>query len=406
MATWKKTQFKGVYYRTHQTRKHGVKFDQYFAITYRYDGKQKWEGVGWASDGNTSAEAKDLLDELTKNQNKGEGAYSLKEKREIKKFDDARKAALAEEEQRKTVTFSSFWESQYWPMQSHKAKGSKEAETALYKHWIKPVMGDKRFNEIGDLDLQRIKAAMQKADKAPASIKYAFAVVSQVWTLASGCGYATTTCPTRSKNVRPPKFDNKRTRHLSPEEARRLLASLKLRSEQAHGMTVLALYAGLRFSEIASMTWNDVDLVHGIITIRNPKNKKNRVAFINSHIREVLEAKKLQGNEGLVFKDQKGAKVASITNVYRHVANELFNQGVTDHLQRVGFHTLRHTFASWLVGDGQNLYAVKELLGHSDFKMTQRYSHLAPDGLREVAKSLENKLDQNIPAGIDAFIAN
>lgn len=392
MATWKKTQFKGVFYRAHPTRKHGLKFDQYFSITYRLDGKQKWEGVGWASDGNTASEAKDLLDELLKNHTKGEGAHSLKEKREHKRRMDAEKEATAQDEERRSITFSAFWDTHYWPMQSHKAKGSREAESGLYHHWIKPVIGDKRFSDVAEMDLQRIKSTMLKGKRAPASIKYAFAVISQVWTLATGGGYVSTPSPTKSKNVKPPKFDNERTRHLSPAEVTLLLDGLKKRSPQSHDMALMALYAGMRFGEISSLTWRDVDFERGIITIRNPKSKKNRVAFMSSHIRDVLETKSSNGTAGLVFKDENGNRVGRISNVYRQVADELFNDGVKDRLQRVGFHTLRHTFASWLVEDGQSLYAVKELMGHSDFKMTQRYSHLAPDGLREVAKSLENKM--------------
>ena len=43
------------------------------------------------------------------------------------------------------------------------------------------------------------------------------------------------------------------------------------------------------------------------------------------------------------------------------------------------FHDLRHTFASNLVMAGENLYTVKDLLGHSTVQMTERYSHLAPE---------------------------
>jgi site-specific recombinase XerD len=59
----------------------------------------------------------------------------------------------------------------------------------------------------------------------------------------------------------------------------------------------------------------------------------------------------------------------------------MFNEGVEDTRQRVYFHTLRHTFASWLVQRGVDLYKVKELMGHEDIKMTMRYAHLAPEGL-------------------------
>ena len=65
---------------------------------------------------------------------------------------------------------------------------------------------------------------------------------------------------------------------------------------------------------------------------------------------------------------------------------------ITDARQKVVFHTLRHTFASWLVQQGTPLYTVAELMGHSTLEMSRRYSHLAPDTLRKAALSLQGHL--------------
>ncbi|WP_257243223.1 tyrosine-type recombinase/integrase [Desulfovibrio legallii] len=63
-----------------------------------------------------------------------------------------------------------------------------------------------------------------------------------------------------------------------------------------------------------------------------------------------------------------------------------FNHGVNDRREKVCFHTLRHTFASWLVQNGTPLALVSRLLGHKDIRMTMRYAHLAPDqGMQAVS---------------------
>jgi site-specific recombinase XerD len=49
--------------------------------------------------------------------------------------------------------------------------------------------------------------------------------------------------------------------------------------------------------------------------------------------------------------------------------------------QDIHFHSLRHSFASWLAQDGTSVYVIKDLLGHSDVKTTQIYSHLQPESL-------------------------
>lgn len=58
-------------------------------------------------------------------------------------------------------------------------------------------------------------------------------------------------------------------------------------------------------------------------------------------------------------------------------------------LKDVNIHTLRHTFASYLAQKGQSVYVLKELLGHSEIKTTQIYTHLSGQNLREAVKCLE-----------------
>jgi integrase len=68
---------------------------------------------------------------------------------------------------------------------------------------------------------------------------------------------------------------------------------------------------------------------------------------------------------------------------------------IQDRRQRVVFHSLRHTFASWLVMKGVPLYTVAQLMGHSTIIMTQRYSHLAPDSMRRATMEPQRILERN-----------
>ena len=63
--------------------------------------------------------------------------------------------------------------------------------------------------------------------------------------------------------------------------------------------------------------------------------------------------------------------------------------------QKVVFHTLRHTFASWLVMKGVPLYTVSKLLGHSSLVMTYRYAHLAPDVQKDAVNLLAALAENN-----------
>ncbi len=55
-------------------------------------------------------------------------------------------------------------------------------------------------------------------------------------------------------------------------------------------------------------------------------------------------------------------------------------------------HDLRHTCAAWLVSAGVSLIEVRDLLGHSTIKMTERYAHLAPENLVDAVPLIEDRL--------------
>jgi hypothetical protein len=114
---WNKTKYPGVRCREHETRKHGIKKDQYFAIRYQRDGRRKEEGLGWATEGWTVEKAAVELAELKKNYLLGTGKpSSLKEKRifgkERKRQEDEGKACL----ERESLTFGAYFEKTYYPL--------------------------------------------------------------------------------------------------------------------------------------------------------------------------------------------------------------------------------------------------------------------------------------------------
>jgi site-specific recombinase XerD len=102
-------------------------------------------------------------------------------------------------------------------------------------------------------------------------------------------------------------------------------------------------------------------------------------------VKKMLEKNKQNSNSNaLVFVSMIGTKIGAISKSFARVVKALgFNDGIDDDRQKVVFHTLRHTYASWLVMSGVDLYTVQKLMGHSTIAMTERYSHLAPEHLRK-----------------------
>jgi integrase len=90
-------------------------------------------------------------------------------------------------------------------------------------------------------------------------------------------------------NVKAPKIDNGRMRFLTKAEATALLNLLNKKSSQdVHDMTLLSLHCGLRFGEIASLTWQDVDLTKGVLTIRDAKTG-SRYAFLTPQATDMIK---------------------------------------------------------------------------------------------------------------------
>lgn len=404
MAQVTKSTFPGVRYREHKTRKHGIRADRYFFIRYRLDGKDKEEGVGWASEGMTASKAAELLSVLKGNIRSGARPQSLAEMRTM--ADEARKAdeKAAKLAARASTTFAEFWESDYLPAATASKKPKTVAsETWLYTKWAKPALGTIALQALAPHMVESIASQIKKEGKSAATIRHFLALISQIWNLAVSRSVVSGDSPT--KRVKKPRTDNRRIRFLTPEEARRLLDALWGRSPDLHDSALLSLFAGLRAGEIHALTWGDVNFDAGTLYIRDPKNKVSRHAIATPEIREMLtrRARGDQSPTSLVFPSKNGKMRLKVSKLFDKVITELgFNKGIEDARQKVVFHSLRHTFASWLVQRGVPLYTVAELMGHTTLEMTKRYSHLAPDTMRAAAMGLSGILDRK-PAKVLPF---
>lgn len=404
---WLKTKLLGVRYREHKTRKHGIRLDRCFSIRYKVNGKDKEEVVGWSSGGVTADSASKILAVIRENIRQGKGPQSyvaIREANISQTEEDARiNAQLAKE----NVTFAEFWKNEYLPIaEASKKKSSMDTEHGIYSNWLAPSLGKIPLQQIDVVKVEKIVLKAHKAKKSPATIRYILAVVSQVWGKAATQGLVQGECPVRK--IKKPRQDNRRMRFLSPEEAQSLLNALAKRSSNMHDIALLSLFCGLRAGEIHALTWGDIDFKNESILIIDTKSKKNRHAFITQEVKDMLLRRhNNQTKNELVFPANNGKQKKWVSDTFMRVVDELgFNNTgeysqdengkpilvrILDTRQRVVFHTLRHTFASWLVQKGVPLYTVAELLGNT-IEMAKRYSHLAPDSLRQAAMSLEGNL--------------
>jgi len=393
-----KTAFVGVRYREHETRKHGIRPDRYFFVRYKLDGKDKEEGLGWSSQGWTAQKAAEKLARLKEAQRTGEGAITLAEKRQQAAVARQAEAEARATEERENITLAQVWK-KYLPVaQANKAAHTAYAEEAAYRLWLSPTLANKPLRDIKPIHLERIKKTMTEAGRSAQTIRHVLAALRQVFNFAKRHGLYAGDNPVSL--VKKPSADARRLRFLTHDEADRLLAALAERESNAHDMALLALHCGLRAGEIFSLTWGDVDLERGVLILRDTKSGKTRAAYMTEAVTAMLAGMDRRNPNDLVFPSANGGRIVQISETFNRVVTALgLNNGVTDPRQKVVFHTLRHTFASWLVEQGIDLYSVKELMGHGTLAMTERYSHLSPDKLRRAVKTLEAGMEKGRAKG-------
>jgi integrase len=380
---------KGVSYREHDARLYKKHKDRYFVAFYKLDGKTKCESFGWESDGWTAEKAVTILQELKQNQKTGQGAKTLGEKREQAKKQKEEEEAKAKEEESKTITFAQLYE-KYLPF--HKTKTEEKTwknDEIFYKNYFKENLADKPIDKITLDDLQQIISKALEAGKRPATAKHMKATLRQMFNFAKDRElYEKDNIACK---IYIPAFDNRRIRFLTMEEVQKILANLKPKSRQVHDMTLFSMLSGAREGEIFNLRWENINFNTKFITLIDTKNNnKTRHIPMTQEVEELLKNLKQENTQGLAFKTRDGKPIKYISKTFARAVEELgLNDGIDDARQRVVFHTLRHSYASWLMMDGADLYVVKELMGHSTTAMTERYSHLSPDHLKKTAKLLD-----------------
>jgi integrase len=170
--------------------------------------------------------------------------------------------------------------------------------------------------------------------------------------------------------------DNSKVRYLSKDEEARLRENLHASdTDFLEVIVILALNTGMRKGELLSLDWNHVNFDNKILTVdfQNAKSGNTRHLPLNTQAYNALKQWQQETDGiGFVFKDKNNAQLKDFPYIWGALLDEA-------QITNFRFHDLRHHFASKLVMASVDLNTVRELLGHSDLKMTLRYAHLAPE---------------------------
>lgn len=274
---------------------------------------------------------------------------------------------------------------------NNKPSEQKSKRLNLRNHLI-PWFGKRPLDAITPLALEEFKAAKLKTELSPKSINNILAVLGKCLRTAEEWGELDRLPKLRPLKVPPQKFD-----FLSLEEADRLIGNAH--DPQWRAMVTVALRTGLRLGELLGLDWSDVDFEVKLLTVRRsvylnrfvaPKSNRIRHIPLTNEAASALDALH-RSSGGLVFA-RRGPGPLNHKTPQRVIADLCQQAGI----RPVGWHILRHTFASHLAMGGVSIKAIQELLGHSDVRTTMRYAHLAPSVLREAVRVLEPTRSLNL----------
>ncbi|ATS39460.2 MULTISPECIES: site-specific integrase [Xanthomonas] len=320
--------------------------------------------------------------------------------------------AVIEAARPKPATLGSFVREHYGPWAKANQKAGQATVDAIAAHFAEIV--DKPLTAICAFDLERFKAQRLKAGIKPSTVNRDLSRIRGALSRAVDWGMIEQHPMRTVKQAKG--ADDSRVRYLTQEEERQLRAGLQKREQErralrtngnrwhadrghvvremwpADGFTdhllpivLVALNTGMRRGELLGLDWADVNLPGKLVTVTvaNAKSRKARHIPLNTEAHDTLARWRQQGaGTGLVFPSPRtGRRMDNISSSWEELCDTIALPGFR-------FHDLRHTFASRLVMAGVDLNTVRELLGHSDIRMTLRYAHLAPDKLAEAVSKL------------------
>ena len=178
-----------------------------------------------------------------------------------------------------------------------------------------------------------------------------------------------------------PKGNVKRVRYLSDDEEKRLFAHL---SGWIKPVVIIARETGLRLSNIANLTWKQVNLFSRMIIVEITKNGDPvgipMTENVFTELKSLNTVRRID-SDFIFGKNGKPFRRWWISKSFKKVCEKAS-------IENFRFHDLRHDFCSRLVQRGVGLYTVAALAGHRDISTTQRYAHLSPEKLKSAVEVL------------------
>lgn len=254
----------------------------------------------------------------------------------------------------------------------------------------RPILAGRYLDQIDRRLLGEFVSHRKAASISDTTIRRDLAFLSSMCASAISWGSLDTN-PVTAFNKRTLKEARPRTRFLSRSEYDGLLASA---SDRLRPAIVLAVATGLRKEELFGVTVAAIDLPRREIVLDHTKSGTPRRVPLSpiavATIKEVLADKDRPKGAGHLFVHPDGSRYGDFKKGFNATCDRAKIGGLR-------WHDLRHTFASWFVQAGGDLYHLSRILGHSTVQMSSRYSHLRTQDLHlALEKAAQNRTQDRL----------
>jgi integrase len=175
---------------------------------------------------------------------------------------------------------------------------------------------------------------------------------------------------------------NARLRFLSRDEYKTMLAIIRNDSPEHVPDFMVSIYAGMRWGEQYSLTWNQVDFKRKMIRLTQTKNGSARNVPLNSVAFDALKAQQARvphAGGDMIF-----PRPGPSSDCRWWFEPALKKAKITEYT----WHNNRHTFCSWLAIGGVSTKEIQVLAGHKTIAMAARYAHLSPEATESATERL------------------
>jgi len=286
-------------------------------------------------------------------------------------------------------TINKLWNEFHYQKSEEGLKSIKDDEYR-YNSYLADTYGFKEVKDLKVAEVDNYRILLSKRLK-PASVRQILGLLQRIIYF----GFKKQLIPPLTFKIEMPKVNNLVTENLTSEQLNRLL---KVLSED-HNINIanlmkLALFTGMRRSELFALQWDDIDLERGFIYIREPKSGKDEEIPVNNSAKEVLQYQ-IRTNSTYVFPGPFGNKLVNIKRTLDRIKK---NAGLPKDFRPL--HGLRHVYASLLASSGKvDMYQLQKLLTHKTPQMTQRYAHLHDDALKSASNVMDDIISNTIKSG-------